>query len=305
MPAYLHIYTGGLHATQDGWAVVVAVALHALWNACMIYSGCSFRCAMMGTMLDEDVCIVEGKCESDEGVYFGERVLSLRSLMQRTVNYLQLTGYIGFGSLSITQPFRIFGYRMVMPRLPEWFGPSQLFTSGPRVKDTTGNLVFNYVNTPLYAMLIPCFTGWKGSIVWRITVPPENNVDQGAKGPTMTSLSNAWGRAVAFMTPQASGATAYLPVGAPSGATATASELVSASMRLSATGYMGSVYGMRGLPVEAVCPHYSAFKYHPAYPLAAKNNVVGTTDIASDNVMIVIHRAMSVWHKIMPGRRST
>lgn len=293
MPAYLHIYTGGLHATQDGWAVVVAVALHALWNACMIYSGCSFRCAMMGTMLDEDVCIVEGKCESDEGVYFGERVLSLRSLMQRTVNYLQLTGYIGFGSLSITQPFRIFGYRMVMPRLPEWFGPSQLFTSGPRVKDTTGNLVFNYVNTPLYAMLIPCFTGWKGSIVWRITVPPENNVDQGAKGPTMTSLSNAWGRAVAFMTPQASGATAYLPVGAPSGATATASELVSASMRLGATGYMGSVYGMRGLPVEAVCPHYSAFKYHPAYPLAAKNNVVGTTDIASDNVMIVIHRAMS------------
>jgi len=173
---------------------------------------------------------------------------------------------------------------MVMPRFPEWFGPSKVFSNGPRVADTTGTLYFNYVNTPLYAMLAACYTGWRGSIVWRVPGAARVNASLVHNGPGQISLGLARGATRSFYSPITATAAKITLTNDAYPQQGTISQIAYNGMFATNAGYDGTVYGLDGLPVEAVFPHYSAFKYHPGNPRADGDAAEGSTDISDDSI---------------------
>jgi len=108
-------------------------------------------------------------------------------------------------------------------------------------------------------------------------------------------MTFVWGWTRMYLTPIIRTVTNWKPPSAtlspqqPGSASENALNAITASNQ----GARGTVWAFDGLPLEAVVPHYSAFKYHPGNPLADKVAPAGTTDISCDSVELSIINAGS------------
>jgi len=133
-------------------------------------------------------------------LYTGERVLSLRTLFNRSSIWRVLELHLGTGGTTVLN-----GYDF--PRFPLARGAivKDLNSSTRYFKDDTygtystqGTLVSNWCNTTPIAYFSRCFVGHRGSVVWRAQVFDGSNGDAGcistlSRGNVRTG-NNVWGR---------------------------------------------------------------------------------------------------------------
>jgi hypothetical protein len=107
-----------------------------------------------------------GKVKSahDTLTYFGERVLSLRALLGRTVQHESRI----VTTPGVTNMPNVFEHNMLMPRIPRQPGVATEFGDGyaTNVKGAS-NVGFVSVKFNPITYLYPCFVGQRGSIRWR------------------------------------------------------------------------------------------------------------------------------------------
>jgi hypothetical protein len=101
-------------------------------------------------------------------VYMGESVRSVRDLFHRTTRYMTINGSTNNNP---TLTGIIINYFVTyLPRFPIFIGQrlinpySSLVTN---LHETSNNLAYNFVHTPVYSHVTTAFVGWRGSIEYR------------------------------------------------------------------------------------------------------------------------------------------
>lgn len=98
-------------------------------------------------------------------VYFGEVITSFRQMLKRFVFSEAFSTSPAF-ALQVTQQFTT-----TLPLYPG-YAPDAIHT-------TAGATQYNYTNTTMLNWLLPCYTGWKGSLRWKALV----RGNAGSSGP--------------------------------------------------------------------------------------------------------------------------
>lgn len=123
-------------------------------------------------------------------VYFGEKIVSIRSLLKRYTRYMSWN--YGGGSSSAND-WTI--YRSIFRSFPVFYGydPNGLYLLSD---DSTP---FNYTVNPYIAYFFMCYAGWRGSVRYKIlSVATSNNKGEmyALRQPTFTGADVSFGSAV-------------------------------------------------------------------------------------------------------------
>lgn len=110
-------------------------------------------------------------------LYGGERIVSLRTLMQRTALYTHLVADKSYPPTDATNTmkYKKYWFRWKLPRFPVPFGAKGYYWRHKATGvinstvTTPASTLFNFHNTIPLSYVTACFVGYRGSIVWRVT----------------------------------------------------------------------------------------------------------------------------------------
>jgi len=240
----------------------------------------------------------------DPYVFMGEKVTSLKQLFARTCHYAHIgpeTEAAGYPNVT-----RLLVTTFTQPRFPRQYGPDAGGINASTYPGRALNYGYNFVNHTFLTWFTPAFTGWRGSVVWRVQ-PFEVKSDYDAANISMECTRKSGCNIERF--PVKTYYVAYQPISGTSNLTGIEVDAESTGSSVGGSqfsrffsqkfafmnGTAATAPAMEPVNIASV-PMYSSYRMHPCNPRLMSNSVEPATgepisydtDYSSDNVRFTL-----------------